>query len=105
MLKETGIYIINLMARNFKLYGNALTSLEKVFELIFLVENNEDLNKIHYCFKKKFDNKYYLANYQINFDKYNETVDLKIIQNDYKKILSRVADILELKNEINKHIK
>jgi hypothetical protein len=104
MLKETGIYIINLMARNFRLYRNALTSLEKVFELIFLVENNEDLNKIHYCFKKKFDNKYYLANYQINFDKYSQTADLKIIQNDYKKVLSRVSDINDFKMEINKNI-
>ncbi len=105
MLKETGIYIINLMARNFKLYGNALSSLEKVFELIFLVENNEDLNKIHYCFKKKFDNKYYLANYQINFDKYNQSVDLKIIENDYKKILSRVSDINNFKNDIRRNNK
>lgn len=104
MLKETGIYIINLMARNFRLYGNALSSLEKVFELIFLVENNEDLNKIHYCFKKKFDNKYYLANYQTNFDKYSENADLRIIQNDYKKILSRVSDINDFKTEINKNI-
>jgi len=105
MLKETGIYIINLLARNFKLYGNALSSLEKVFELIFLVENNEDLNKIHYCFKKKFDNKYYLANYQINFDKYNQSVDLKIIENDYKKILSRVSDINNFKNDIRRNNK
>ena len=104
MLKESGIYIINLMARNFRLYGNALTSLEKVFELIFLVENNEDLNKIHYCLKKKFDNKYYLANYQTNYDKYSETADLRIIQNDYKKILSRVSDINDFKTEINKNI-
>lgn len=104
MLKESGIYIINLIARNFRLYGNALSSLEKVFELIFLVENNEDLNKIHYCFKKKFDNKYYLANYQTNFDKYSENADLRIIQNDYKKILSRVSDINDFKTEINKNI-
>jgi len=104
MLKESGIYIINLMARNFKLYGNALTSLEKVFELIFLVENNEDLNKIHYCFKRKHDNKHYLANYQSNFDKYSETANLTLIQNDYKKILSRVSDINDFKTEINKNI-
>jgi len=93
-----------LMARNFRLYGNALTSLEKIFELIFLVENNEDLNKIHFCFKKKFDNKHYLVNYQTNFDKYSQTGDLRIIQNDYKKILSRVSDINDFKNEINKNI-
>lgn len=86
------------------MYGNALSSLEKVFELIFLVENNEDLNKIHYCFKKKFDNQYYLANYQINFDKYSQAADLRIIQNDYKKILSRVSDINDFKTEINKNI-
>lgn len=103
MLKESGIYIINLMARNFNLYGNALTSLEKAFELIFLVENNEDLNKIHYCFKKKFDNKHYLKNYQVNYDKYSLTSNLNIIENDYKKILSRIVDINDFKAEINKH--
>lgn len=93
------------MARNFKLYGNALTSLEKVFELVFLVENNEDLNKIHYCFKKKHDNKHYLNNYQVNFNKYSLSADLSIIQNEYKKILSRVTDIGDLKAEIDKNIK
>ena len=104
MLKDSGIYVINLMARNFKLYGNALTSMEKIFDLIFMVENNEDLNKIHYCFKTKLDNKQYLKMYQDNYEILSEHANLKIIENDYKKILSRVTDISEFKQEIEKHI-
>ena len=104
MLKESGIYIINLMARNFKRYGDALTSLEKIFPLIFMVENNEDLNKIHYCFKTALNNKEYLKMYQENYDILSDWANLKIIENDYKKILSRCTDIADLKSDIEKHI-
>lgn len=104
MLKDSGIYVINLMARNFKSYGNALSSMEKIFELIFMVENNEDLNKIHYCLKTKLDNKQYLKMYQENYEVLSEHANLKIIENDYKKILSRVTDIADFKTEIEKHV-
>ena len=104
MLKEEGIYIINLMARNFKVYGDALTQLEKIFGLIFVVENNEDLNKIHYCFKTKLDNKQYLKTYQESYDILAEHANLRIIENDYKKILSRCTDIEDLKSDLEKHI-
>lgn len=92
------------MARSFKLYRNALSEMEKIFDLIFMVENNEDLNKIHYCFKNKLDNKQYLKMYQENYDTLSEHANLKIIENDYKKILSRVTDIDDFKNDIEKHI-
>ncbi len=53
MLKEGGIYIIDLLARSYQGYKNAFNKIESKFPHIIYIDNNEDLNKIHLCFKKK----------------------------------------------------
>ena len=53
MLKEGGIYIIDLLARSYQGYKNAFNKIESKFPHILYIDNNEDLNKIHLCFKKK----------------------------------------------------
>jgi hypothetical protein len=104
LMKDTGIYIINLMTRSFSAYSYALKQLESVFDLVFMVENNEDLNKIHYCFKTKLTNEEYVILYQNNYDNLSVNGNISIIENDYKKILSKVTDINDLKKEINSKI-
>jgi hypothetical protein len=88
------------MARSFSYYNNALTTLDNNFDLIFVVDNNEDLNKIHYCFKQKLTNQEYLALYDVNYAKYSSVADLSLIENDYKKILARLTDINDLRAEL-----
>jgi hypothetical protein len=102
MLKPSGIYVINLMARSFKNYSNALTSLEQIFPLLFVVENNEDLNKIHFCFKLKLSNEQYVSNYKTNLEKLSkpENADISLIEKDHKKVLSRIVDIGDLKKDL-----
>jgi hypothetical protein len=100
-MKDNGVYIINLMTRSFSSYSYALKQLESIFDLILMVENNEDLNKIHYCFKTKLTNEDYVKLYQINYDNLSVNGNISIIENDHKKILSKVTDINELKQEIN----
>ncbi len=92
------------MTRSFSAYSQALKQLESVFDLVFLVENNEDLNKIHYCFKTKLTNEEYIKLYQINYDNLSVNGNISVIENDYKKILSKVSDIGELKHELNSKI-
>jgi hypothetical protein len=100
-MKDNAVYIINLMTRSFSAYSKALKQLESVFDLILMVENNEDLNKIHYCFKTKLSNEEYVKLYQINYDNLSVNGNISVVENDYKKILSKVTDINDLKQEIN----
>lgn len=95
-MKDTGIYIINLMARSYRNYNNALKCLETHFENIFVVENNEDLNKIHFCFKKKLDNEKYVKIFKSNLQNFKDNADISIIEQDYKKILSKIVDRSDL---------
>lgn len=92
------------MTRSFSAYSHALKQLDSTFDLVFMVENNEDLNKIHYCFKNKLTNEDYVKLYQVNHDNLSENGDISIIENDYKKILARVSNIGDLKQEINSKI-
>jgi hypothetical protein len=85
------------MARSYTNYKTALKKLESVFENIFYIENNEDLNKIHFCFKKRFANEEYVKIYNDNVKNYAENADLTVIENDYKRILSKIVDMNDLK--------
>ena len=42
------MYIINLMSRSYKNYYDSFNTLDKNFPHIFIVDSNEDLNKIHF---------------------------------------------------------
>lgn len=92
------------MSRSFSAYYNTLQKLESFFDLVFMVENNEDLNKIHFCFKTRLTNQDYLKIYQKNFDNFSENGDLSIIEGDYKKILSKVVDVKDMKEELKHKI-
>ena len=80
------------MARSYNNYNNALTALEFHFENIFVVENNEDLNKIHFCFKKKIENEEYVKIFKYNLENFQENADISVIENDYKRILNKIVD-------------
>ena len=53
MLKPNGIYIIDLLARSYQSYKKAFSVIDSKFPHILYVDNNEDLNKIHLCFRTK----------------------------------------------------
>jgi hypothetical protein len=94
------------MARSFHNYSQALIALEKVFPLLFLVENNEDLNKIHFCFKTKLTNDQYIGNYKKNYEKLKDPncADISLIEKDHKKLLARIVDTEDLKKNISNKI-
>ena len=55
MLKPNGIYVIDLLTRSYQSFKNAFNIIDSKFPLVLNVDNNEDLNKIHLCFKTKRD--------------------------------------------------
>jgi len=85
------------MARSYQKYNQAFEKVHSSFENIFLIENNEDLNKIHFCFKKKYTNEDYARIYKENLDSYEKHANISIIEADYKRILNKVVDLSEKK--------
>ena len=99
MLKPNGIYIIDLLARSYPNYKKAFTILEKNFEHILYIDNNEDLNKIHLCFKTKRKK---IENLQIYADGLKllqnpEIGDIKDIEASANQFISRFVDAEEQK--------
>jgi SET domain-containing protein len=85
------------MSRNYSNYSNALIKLSNIFGLLFYVENNEDLNKIYFCFKVKKSNDQFTKINSENFENYKANADISLIENDYKKVLSKINDMTRKK--------
>jgi len=102
LLKPQGLYVINIMARSFKNYCYSFKILDNVFPNIFLVDNNEDLNKIHFCFKSKNEINQYIKTYENNINKLKnkEIADIEVIKEAHKNILKRVVDTENVKKRI-----
>ena len=100
MMKPKGMYVLNMMGRSYKKYYEAFTSLEKQFGNIFLLENNEDLNKIHFCYNEKNEEDYFKNLYENNVKKLSESqnVNFTLIEEDHKEILRRVYDTNKFKS-------
>ena len=95
MINDEGIYIINLMARSYKAYQENLVKLKVIYlihnfyliqstyETIICIENNEDLNRIHFLFKKVLAGLDFEKGYIENIKNFMNSADLSIIQNDF----------------------
>lgn len=107
MLKDSGLYGVNLISRNYKNFGKCFNSLEKYFPLIFLVQNNEDLSKIHFCFKNKRTREEYNTLCNTNFQRLKEEdgAGVDLIKNDLESILERITDSEKFKSRIEAYIK
>ncbi len=83
MLSEDGIYIMYLMTKNSNCYKKSVEIMQNNFEQILFLENNDDLNKIHFCFKTKKDKENLLKNYTNNIKILSEDesiANIKIIE-------------------------
>ena len=106
LLKDNGLYCINLMARSFVNYAKSFNLIEKYFPLILTVNNNEDLNKIHLCFKKELTSNEYADIFNNNLAKICEKEeDILLIKNDYSSIMGRISDSKNFKNILNAYSK
>ena len=106
MLKPNGIYIIDLLARSYQSYKNAFTVLENNFKHILYIDNDEDLNKIHLCFKTKREK---VENLQIYADglkllKNPEIGDIKDIETSANQFIARFVDAEKQKEVLDAYI-
>ncbi len=95
------------MARSYTSFSKNFLLLEKYFPHILLVKNNEDLNKIHFCFKTKLgDSNAYAFQWNKNLLKVGEKEeDIALIKDEYVKILERITDASEFKQVIEAYLK
>ena len=91
MLNKDGIYIINLMARSYQNYKKAYYTLDKQFPHILNINNNEDLNKIHFCFKTQKTKDEYLKSYNENLSKLSnaEIADISDTEKIFRLLVQR----------------
>ena len=106
MLKSNGIYIIDLLARSYQNYKNAYTVLEKQFPHILYIDNNEDLNKIHLCFKTKRSQIENLQTYAdgLKLLKNPEIGDIGIIEASANQFIGRFVDGEKQKEVLDAYI-
>ena len=103
MLKPNGIYIIDLLARSYQMYKKAFNVIDSKFPHILYVDNDEDLNKIHLCFKTKREKVENLKYYSSGLKKLSnpEIGNIKDIEASARKFIlrfvetSRQKDVLE----------
>ena len=106
LLKKKGMYIINLMSRSYKNYFDAFNILDKNFPHIFIVDSNEDLNKIHFCLKEKMEKEEFLTVYEKNLLKLadKENAYIELIREDHANIIKRLIGTDEVKKNLEAYI-
>ena len=106
LLKKKGIYIINLMSRSYKNYFDAFNILDKNFPHIFIVDSNEDLNKIHFCLKEKMEKEEFLSIYEKNLLKLadKENANIELIREDHANIIKKIIGTDEVKKKLEAYI-
>ena len=106
LLKNKGMYIINLMSRSYKNYFDAFNILDKNFPHIFIVDSNEDLNKIHFCLKEKMNKEEFLTVYQKNLLKLadKENANIELIREDQANIIKKIIGTDEVKKKLEAYI-
>ena len=106
LLKNKGMYIINLMSRSYKNYYDSFNILDKNFPHIFIVDSNEDLNKIHFCLKEKMEKEKFLETYNKNLLKFTdkEHTNIELIREDHVQIIKRLIGTDVVKKNLEAYI-
>ena len=94
MLKPDGIYVIDLLARSYQSFKTALNVIDSKFPLVLYIDNNEDLNKIHLCFKRKREKVENLKYYNQGLTKLsdNEIGNIKDIEKSARQFIIRFIE-------------
>ena len=102
IMSDNGMYILNLMAKSYQRIASAFDNINKIFPQIFLIDNDDLLNKILFCFKKETSKDNYLQLYKSNIDRFKDAnlFDLDLIK-AHKQILARVCDTEEFQKNLN----
>ena len=99
MLKnDEGIYIMYLMCKNSFVYKNSSDLIKNNFKQILMVENNDELKKIHLCFKSKMEKNELMKKYVHNIKNLMEKKDIADIQLIEKYSIYLLSKFIELNN-------
>ena len=96
MLSNDGIYILYLMCKNSNIYINSIETLKKNFKQILFLENNDEFNKIYFCFKTNTEKKELLKKYTDNIKILTEDkniANIKVIENSSIHIINKFNEI------------
>jgi SAM-dependent methyltransferase len=107
LLKPYGIYVVKLIANNFKAFHDNYKQLEKHFISIFTIPSEGGLAYIFFCFKDKIE----IAEYQEKFKKNkeiiekNNVIEFSVVKTFANTIFSQLEDMAEQKKKIEENSK
>ena len=106
MLKPNGIYVIDLLARSYQSFKKAFNVVDTKFPSVLFVDNNEDLNKIHLCFKSKREKLENVKYYNKGLTKLSnpEIGNIKDIEASVRKFIIRFIDSSKQKENLDAYI-
>ena len=113
LLKPYGIYIVNIIASNYKSFFESYLQLEKHFASIFTIPTDGGLCSIFFCFREKIDIKEYQAKFIKNRDivegkniaEEKKVIDFSIIKYFAKGILVKLEDMSEQRKKMEENAK
>ena len=107
LLKPFGIYIVKLMAGNYKSFYDCYLQLEKNFASIFTIPSEGALTSIFFCFKDKIEIKEYQEKFKANKETAEKSnfIDFSVINYFYKGILVKLEDMSEQRKIIEENAK
>lgn len=107
LLKPFGIYVVKLMAGNYKSFYESYLQLEKHFASIFTIPSEGGLTSIFFCFKDKIEIKEYQEKFKVNMEiaEKNNFIDFSVVKNFYKGILLKLEDMSDQRKKIEENAK
>ena len=107
LLKPFGIYIVKIMAGNYKSFYECYLQLEKNFSSIFTIPSEGALTSIFFCFKDKIEIKEYQEKFKANREKAEESkfIDFTVVSSFYRGILLKLEDMSEQRKIIEENAK
>ena len=105
LLKPFGIYIVKLMASNYRSFFESYLQLEKHFVSIFNIPSEGGLTSIFFCFKDKIEVKDYQEKYKKNREiiEKNNVVDYSLIESFANGILIKLEDMPEQRKKMEEN--
>ena len=107
LLKPFGIYIVNIMSKNYKAMHNCYLQLEKHFPAIYNIPSEGGLSIIFFCFKEKIEISEYKQKFKTNKEiiEKNNVIDYSVVKMFFGNVLPKVQDMDEEKKIIEENAK
>ena len=107
LLKPYGIYVVKLVANNFKSFYENYKQLEKHFISIFTIPSEGGLAYIFFCFKDKIEIKEYQEKFKKNREliEKNNIIEFSVVKTFANSVFSELEDMAEQKKKIEENSK